>query len=190
MSKLAVFFPGVGYTVDKPLMYYSRKLASKLGYEIRLLPYSGFPKTDRADRESMMTCFQIAREQTDEMLSDIDLMLYDEVLFIGKSIGTIVAAELAEQNAAGGNIRLVLYTPLEETFSFSFGRAIVFTGGDDPLVGGKNSRIARICGEKDIPCCVIPGADHSLECGRIQEDLKNLRGIMKDTKRFMKKKMS
>ena len=40
-KKLAVFFPGIGYTVDKPLLYYSRKLAASAGYDIRLLPYTG-----------------------------------------------------------------------------------------------------------------------------------------------------
>ena len=33
MKGLAVFFPGVGYHVDKPLLYYSRKIAAQLGYE-------------------------------------------------------------------------------------------------------------------------------------------------------------
>ena len=33
MKKLAVFFPGIGYTADKPLLYYSRKLAAELDYE-------------------------------------------------------------------------------------------------------------------------------------------------------------
>ena len=31
--KLAVFFPGIGYHCDKPLLYYSQKLAKECGYE-------------------------------------------------------------------------------------------------------------------------------------------------------------
>ena len=31
--KLAVFFPGIGYHCDKPLLYYSRKLVQEYGYE-------------------------------------------------------------------------------------------------------------------------------------------------------------
>ena len=31
--KLAVFFPGTGYHTDKPLFYYSRKIAAAKGYE-------------------------------------------------------------------------------------------------------------------------------------------------------------
>ena len=46
MKKLAVFFPGIGYTADRPLLYYSRRTAAELGYEIRSVAYSGFPADD------------------------------------------------------------------------------------------------------------------------------------------------
>ena len=44
MKKLAVIFPGVGYHTDKPLLYYSKKLAFQNGYEIVEVPYGKFPK--------------------------------------------------------------------------------------------------------------------------------------------------
>ena len=31
--KIAVFFPGIGYHCDKPLLYYARKLVQEYGYE-------------------------------------------------------------------------------------------------------------------------------------------------------------
>ena len=31
--KLAIFFPGIGYHCDKPLLYYSRKLSQECGYK-------------------------------------------------------------------------------------------------------------------------------------------------------------
>lgn len=34
MKKIAVLFPGIGYTCDKPLLYYSAKLAAEKGYEV------------------------------------------------------------------------------------------------------------------------------------------------------------
>lgn len=40
MRKLAVFFPGIGYTCDKPLLFYAEKLAIKSGYEIKRISYS------------------------------------------------------------------------------------------------------------------------------------------------------
>lgn len=33
MNKMAVFFPGIGYHCDKPLLYYAQKLAAEKGYE-------------------------------------------------------------------------------------------------------------------------------------------------------------
>ena len=110
MSTLAVFFPGIGYTADRPLLHFCRRLAAELGYEIKLLPYSGFPQQVRGDRSKMEECFRIALTQAGEMFADTDLTAYDDVLFVGKSVGTIVAAKIAAESAA--QIRLVLYTPL------------------------------------------------------------------------------
>ena len=134
MSKLAVVFPGIGYTVDKPLLHYSRRLAADAGYEIKLLPYAGFPKKVKGDKGRMADSYRIALEQSKEMLSETDFSVYEEILFIGKSIGTIVAAQLASESPVSSRIRLVLYTPLKETFSFPFGEALVFTGSADPWV--------------------------------------------------------
>ena len=38
-KKIAVLFPGIGYHTDKPLLYYSRKLAMERGYEIIEVKY-------------------------------------------------------------------------------------------------------------------------------------------------------
>jgi hypothetical protein len=41
MKKIAVVFPGVGYTKDRPLLYYAGKLAAANGYELIHLDFSG-----------------------------------------------------------------------------------------------------------------------------------------------------
>ena len=187
MNKLAVFFPGIGYTVDKPLMHYSRRLAAACGYEIRLLPYTGFPPKIQGDREKMEESFRIALRQSEEMLADLDFQAYGDILFVGKSIGTAAAAKIASESPARDRIRLVLYTPLEETFSFSFGEAVAFTGTDDPWVGKGKSRISAICEKRGIPCRLIPRGNHSLECGDIQRDIAQLQNIMKETEAFVKR---
>ena len=183
MSKLAVFFPGIGYTVDKPLMYYSRKLAAEIGYEIRLLSYSGFPEKKRGDDDRMQKSVRIAIDQSREQMKDLDLSAYEDVLFIGKSIGTIASAVLYSESAAKDRIRLILYTPLEETFSLLLGNTIVFTGSNDPWVG--KNRIPELCREHYIPCRIIPGGNHSLETGNTFEDMNNLLKVMADTRTFI-----
>lgn len=185
MSKLAVTFPGIGYTVDKPLLYYSRRIAAGLGYEVKPMTYSGFPGNAKGDKEKMAECYRIALSQAGEMLAGVDLNDYDDVLFIGKSIGTSVAADLASKSPAVKRIRLILYTPLEDTFAFPFKAAIAFTGTDDPWVGGCESRIAALCLEKSIPCFVVQGANHSLETGKPLTDIENLRSVMEETEKFI-----
>ena len=53
-NKIAVFFPGIGYTNDKPLMYYSRKLAEEQGYEVICTEYHDLPEKIRGNKEKMM----------------------------------------------------------------------------------------------------------------------------------------
>ena len=186
MKKLAVFFPGIGYTMDKPLLYYGRKLAAARDYEVLPLPYGGFPPKVMGDRARMEESFAIARRQAADMLAGVDLCEYDDLVFFGKSIGTAVAAEYAAGNAAADRIRFVIYTPLEDTFSFPLGESVVFTGSADPWVGRGKSRIPALCRERGIPCHVVPDANHSLECGEVLTDLKALRAVMKETARFLR----
>lgn len=183
MRKLAVFFPGIGYGNDRSLLYFSRKLAQKYGYEPLLVSYRDLPWDAKSSREKMRECIRLAMRQAEQTLSDADLSQYDEILFVGKSIGTVIAADLAEKN--GPVIRQILYTPLEETFGSGIADGIVFTGGNDPWVGGKDSRIASICEEKGIPCFTVPDANHSLETDDPIKDIKNLKKIMRETERFL-----
>lgn len=186
MKKLAVFFPGIGYTADMPLLYYSRRLAAGFGYEIRLLNYGGFPEGVRGDRDKMAACYRLALRQSTEMLSGVDWEGYDDIVFIGKSIGTILAAWFSVKSPAKDRIRLVLYTPMEDAFPFVACPAIAFTGTADPWVGGEDSAIPALCGKKGVPCLVLPGADHSLQTGNVPEDIKSLRRVMEATERFLR----
>ena len=217
MSRLAVIFPGIGYTADRPLLHFSRRIAAAHGYEIRIMDYKGFPSKVKGDRKRMEESFDIALGQAREMLSGVDLAEYEDILFIGKSIGTIVAAKIASESPEKDRIRMILYTPLDDTFTFLdtppdgtvalnmapdcasaslnaapdcaiapyFGKAVAFTGGDDPWVGREKSRIPALCQARGIPCTVIPQTNHSLERGDVFSDLKELYRIMEETERFI-----
>jgi len=188
MYKLAVIFPGIGYTADKPLLHYSRRIAADHGFDVRVMAYSGFPPKVQGDGDRLMNSVQIALTQAVEMLSDVDFSAYEDILFVGKSIGTIVAAKIASESPVRDRIRLVLYTPLEATFSFAFDKAVVFTGDDDPWVGRNKSRISSICMSRGIPCFLLPHANHSLETADPFQDMEMLCGIMKKTEAFICRK--
>ena len=184
MGKLAIVFPGIGYTADKPLLHYARRIAADQGYDVRLISYTGFPKKILGDQKKMAESYRIAKSQSKAQLAEMELSRYDDLLLIGKSIGTILAARLANKCSAG-RVRLVLYTPMEDTFRHPLDNAVVFTGSDDPWVGRTESRIPALCREKNIPCFVIPGANHSLECGDVLQDIRRMHEIMEETEKFL-----
>ena len=181
-KKIAVLFPGIGYTCDKPLLYYGGKLCRSLGYELCPVPYSGFPPKVKGDRAKMEESFRIALEQSREILRDVRWESYGEILFIGKSVGTIVAGAYAKES--GLMTRNIYYTPLEDTFSFAGSESICMHGTADPWADTKE--IIRLCGDKGIYLELFEGANHSLETGDLDTDLRYLSRAMDKTRAFLR----
>ena len=82
---IAILLPGIGYTCDKPLLYYSGKLARSLGWDVIPVPYTGFPSKIRGDRERMKHSFDIALRQTENMLKAVEWQQYDPVLLFPRA---------------------------------------------------------------------------------------------------------
>ena len=59
-KKIAVLFPGIGYHTDKPLLYYSRKLAMERGYEIAEVKYGELPVNVKGNAKKMLEAFNKA----------------------------------------------------------------------------------------------------------------------------------
>lgn len=175
--KLAVFFPGRGYHVDKPLLYYSRKIAQKYEYEEINICHGGFDESNR-DR-----WYEIALSQAEEILKDVKWDAYEELLFVGKSLGCYVAGAIAKKY--GINPRFILFTPLEKAFEYDFGVALAFHGTSDNWCD--SSEIKRLCDERGIDLRITADANHSLETGDSAEDAKNLANVLKITEEFIGK---
>ena len=114
--KLAVIFPGIGYTADKPLLYYTTHLAKKHSYHIQTVSYGALPENIKGDSAKMKQAFELACEQTEQLLHDIDWSSYGSILFISKSIGTAISSAYAFRHNL--KVKSILFTPLAETFSF------------------------------------------------------------------------
>lgn len=182
MKKIACLFPGIGYTCDRPLLYYTGKLLRGLGYEVVPVPYGGFPPKVKGDPERMRQCAEMALGQAEELLKDICWEQYGEILLAGKSVGTVVLSAFAQQK--GLSCRRILFTPVEETFGFGGGKAIAFHGTADPWAED-NGAIRAYCREQDIALYEVEGANHSLETGDVEKDIKELRKVMKAVREFV-----
>lgn len=173
-KKIAVIFPGVGYHTDKPLLYYSKKLAAQNGYEIAEVPYGGFPDGVKGSEKKMERVFFSALEQAGEILKGTDFSRYDDILFLSKSVGTAVASAYAESR--GLKTRNIFYTPVEASFRFMKQPGIVFTGTADGWVNF--DAVQKGCRDGGYSLYVTEGGNHSLETGDVRTDLENLQKIM------------
>jgi len=182
MKKLAVLFPGIGYHTDKPLLYYSKKIAVENGFEIAEVPYGNFPKGVKGSEEKMRQAFQSALAQTEEILKDMDFGKYDVLLFISKSIGTAVASAYAEKMHL--HTHNIFYTPVEDSLNFMSDPGIVFHGTNDPWA--ETEPLVEGCRKKGYPVFLTGNANHSLETGDVLRDIENLKLIMSETEKYIK----
>ena len=67
--KLAVFFPGIGYHCDKPLLYYAKKLTQQCRYEECIsLSYSYDGGNIRGNQQKMQQAFEALYAKAEEKL--------------------------------------------------------------------------------------------------------------------------
>ena len=184
MSKIAVYFPGIGYHCDKPLLYYSRSIANKLGYEnSRNVNYTYNAGNIRGNEEKMKETYEILFSQTETELAEIIWSEYEDVLFISKSIGTIIATSYAQKYGLK-HARHILYTPLAQTFLFAPNNAIGFIGTADPW--SDTDEIIHLSDINHIPMTVYDGCNHSLECNDTLKNIDILKDVMQKTVEFCK----
>lgn len=182
MIKIAVYFPGIGYHCDKPLLYYSRKIAYELGYKnCRNVSYTYKAGNIRGNHEKMKETYETLFSQTEAALADIVWTEYDDVLFVSKSIGTIIAASYAAKYGLKC-AKHILYTPLAQTFLFAPNNAIGFIGTADPW--SNIDEIIHLSKTNHIPLTVYEGCNHSLECDDTLQNLETIKDVMQKTMDF------
>ena len=180
--KIAVFFPGIGYHCDKPLLYYARKLAQECGYEkIVMLAYSCDSKNIRGDEKKMQEAFECLYAQAEKKLEEIAFDEYSEIIFISKSVGTIIASAYAEKYKI--KCHQILYTPLEQTFMFGHDDAVAFIGTADPW--SDVQAVIRMAEKQKVSVDIYERTNHSLETEDTIKNLDILKEVMEKTEKYI-----
>ncbi|WP_337134022.1 alpha/beta family hydrolase [Priestia megaterium] len=108
--RICFMFSGLGYTYEKPLLYYVTMLMLKHGIDVVQIHY--------AYSKELMT--KSTDEIADVMMQDIDLVLqdvlshsdYKNIIFAGKSIGTIPLIQRVMKDEVYKDAVMLLLTPL------------------------------------------------------------------------------
>ena len=174
MKKLAVIFPGMNYNSNKPLLYYIKKILIKEEFDIVEIEYSKLPN-------DKMKAFETAIVKANENIKDILWADYDEILFVSKSIGTVLAGKIASELKLP--IKHIYLTPVNETLPFMIADGIAFSGKSDPMID--TSLLISECKKKEIQLYLYEECNHSIESGVIKEDLKILSEIIDKCEKYI-----
>jgi phosphoglycolate phosphatase len=177
--KLAVLFPGIGYHSDKPLFYYTKKVLKVAGYEIKEVKYENLPHVTRGDKESMSRAYGMAHDQVWVNLEGTDFSQYEKVVFAGKSLGSVLAAEYTSVHELK-DVYHISMTPVEDTLKLLGGcKGAIFHGLADPwLDSSVTNEYMKTLG-KDYKLYTYENANHSLETGDALTDLSIMQSFVK-----------
>ena len=171
MKKLLIIFPGIGYGLDSPLLYYADFVYGTKGFDrIHMNYQSIFSNRDL----SLENKLQKVREYILEQVKAINFDLYDEVVFLSKSIGSVEAGILAER--LNLEVTEIFITPIEEAISYCNTNSVVVIGTQDKAY----EIYKEHCDKNKIKALYINDANHSLEVeGQPYESIDVLKRVMR-----------
>lgn len=156
---LVVCFPGTGFTCKEALFVRLAEDFVARGYETIRIDFSHIPFREI---ESLEDAISVAHRAVKRQLSAVDFSDYADVVFISKSLGTILAAQ-AERDYEIRPRHLFL-TPLNKTLSMIRADTRVISmvlGTQDRFLTGR--ALAAFCDERSIRYCLVDDVNHSLK---------------------------
>lgn len=183
-KSLLVMFPGVGYTCDKPLLYYIGKLYQNDNFDVKKISYAGFMNGLKDDSQKMNHAYELVKKQTKEQLKDINWNEYEKVVFVSKSIGTVGAAYIfkymQDKKIINSNLKIsnIFLTPLVETFNYVTEKSgFVIIGDKDQW--SDYAQICKLAKKYNLPVHIIENANHSLENSNIFDNIDIISNVVK-----------
>lgn len=167
-NKIVVLFPGRNYPCELPLLYYAGNTALQQNYDLLKLEYGYQAARTTLDINDLSEVVDESYESINRIINN-----YEQVIFISKSLGTIVAGDVHRRLQS--NIYHVFLTPLVETIPFiNTSDGVVIYGGNDPSFTQENA--TQI--ERNRKIIEIPNANHGLETGNVEENLSILKMVV------------
>lgn len=186
---LAVILPGIGYTLDRPILDYSKKLCLELGYDVLPIEYGFQAARKEFDKEK----FQIVVDETMELISMSLNEKYKKIIFIGKSIGTVIQRIIQKKIISEGSHKYIFinvyFTPVDKTVELGIDKeSLVFTGTKDPLI--KKESVEIIEKMKNVNLVKIHNADHSLNIkGDVVNSTKIIMEVIQREKEYLSRNL-
>lgn len=174
MKGLVLLFPGIRYTVDMPLLYYPGLYYRQQGYKV--VPVSYGAQFDQVEFHNQDITQEIGDAKTYclPQLQAIDYSKYDSVIFVSKSLGTVIAGWA--QQTLQISCKQIYLTPIKQTLPYMDSSCMAIAGDTDQVLDP--AVLKAYCKKHDIEYHVFPGG-HRIEVKKdISRNLKTIDAIV------------
>lgn len=156
-KSIVILFPGGEGNCDKPLLHYARKATLLSGCDVLSLEY-GYYRTNKDYNEEF---FNQTVEEVKEAIHKCACRSYENIYFISKSLGTIIAGEISK--AIGyDKVSNLFLTPTMNAISYiTNSKCTVVIGTKDKVF--PKEYIEKVSNLPSVNLKVINDATHSLE---------------------------
>lgn len=166
-QQLSVIFPGWGYTVDMPVLYYLTRIMLEYGSDVLLVKYAYnknalFSTLTEEERECWLQA-----DVTAAVAAGLEQRTYVRVTLIGKSLGTLAMGHLVSSQINLPNPECLWLTPLltnERLYHQILHcrcKSLFVIGTADPFY--RQERLDAVVRATDGQSLLIPQANHGLE---------------------------
>ena len=181
-DKLMILLPGKGYTIHSPLFHYIKPMGINYGFDVLSVNY-GIHVTQVDNWMTRIPDIQADTQKTIDRVLEHD---YQTVCVVGKSLGTPIAATIANQLTAP-HISVLMLTPIQAAMSMLNNiRTLGIIGTADPAYD------ADLIIESDTQSwLVLDDLNHSLEYKNDRDkSLDILKQILSTCESFIKESAS
>ncbi|MDY4948561.1 MAG: alpha/beta family hydrolase [Clostridium cadaveris] len=180
---LSIILPGIGYLLDRSYLDYSKQLCLQMGYDVLEIEY-GFHIT-RAKFDPSKE-FDILVSETINVIERSIIKDYDNIIIIGKSIGTCVQI-MVNKHFRDKITKNIYISPIDKTVSLGITtNSLIITGSADPLLNSNN--LTNIKETNGSNLLFIENANHALD---IKDDviktIDALKEVLQAEKDFLEK---
>ncbi|MCV4232519.1 alpha/beta hydrolase [Virgibacillus sp. LDC1] len=177
-SKLVVLFPGKNYPCDKPSLHFAGTSALQSGFDLMVLEYGYQAARTNLDINDLQRVIEESHESVQRIIGK-----YNQVVFISKSLGTIVAGEVHGKLKIP--IKHLFLTPIKDTIHYinKFNGLVVY-GTKDEVFHRELADQINIDKVREI--IEIPNANHSLETNNVEESIEILSKLVRIYLDFLK----
>jgi hypothetical protein len=184
--RLALILPGLSYSCDMPLLFYPARLMIQRGAAV-LQVQSDYTQAAYQSASKTEQARWLAEDTQAALQTGMAAGDFDDVVLVGKSIGTLALASLVMDGVAAPTIWLtpLLRQPyLVEAAFKQKGPALFIGSSSDPTFDPAQLQRIQAAGKGEG--LVFSGADHSLEIpGDIFASLEIMRQVLEHVRTFL-----